>query len=455
MKALFIVEGKFERQHCQEYYPGSVAIACGGHIKQMPTEGVGYDGESFEPEFEWIPKATSGPFKEYPSKKQIISRINDEGAGASVIYICTDDDREGEAIAYHVYNELNTANQKKAIRKALKDWTKEECKKRFNNQIDPVETPYKGGFSKLKNCDGVGIGTYKVGSQWFRSVLDRIIGYPLSNYVQRKIQGAKSAGRVQSIPLIMLIMRNEAIADFIPRTTYGIEFIIETNKCVLTKINQKYKPRSEELDEAKEYIAWNKMKDAQGYKGAWIKDNKFKVIDIKVSETKSNPELPYSNLKLLADANKKLHLATDQVKDILDMLYRELTLITYPRTDSVRLDDVFIKESLEYLKQHYEKGDLCICEPKDYFFNKKKSKGQDGHAAISPVKLSNEPEKVGKLIHDGKTFTSEEAYSVYCLIYERTMLALFNPAISASTKVTLENDGSLFETTNSVVKYMG
>jgi DNA topoisomerase IA len=189
----------------------------------------------------------------------------------------------------------------------------------------------------------------------------------------------------------------------------------------------------------------------------FLPENKFKVMDVKVTETKSNPDLPYTNLKLLADANKKLNLATDQVKDILDMLYRELTLITYPRTDSCRIDDLFVTKALSYLKTVYDENDLNLIAPKEFFFNKKKSKGQDGHAAITPVDMANDLETVIKMgvVHDGNNFSKQDALDVYELIYEKTKLALFKPAINKNTKVTLDNNGSTFETNSSVISYLG
>jgi DNA topoisomerase IA len=157
----------------------------------------------------------------------------------------------------------------------------------------------------------------------------------------------------------------------------------------------------------------------------------------------------------LADANKKLGLATDQVKDILDVLYRKLTLITYPRTDACRIDVPMCEKFRKSLLRIYPRDDINLTEANELFFNKKKSKGQDGHAAITPVDLENTPEKVKNKMESGKSFSTEEMHKLYTLIYNRTKLAFFNPAINENTKTILINKDNEFVNSISKPKYLG
>jgi DNA topoisomerase-1 len=158
---------------------------------------------------------------------------------------------------------------------------------------------------------------------------------------------------------------------------------------------------------------------------------------------------------LLAEANKKLNLATDQVKDILDILYRKLALITYPRTDSCRIDIPMCIKFREQLKNKFPIEDISKEEPEELFFNKKKSKGQDGHAAITPVKLENTPEFVKNKMEDGKSFSKEDMFLLYKMIYERTIYAFFKPSINESLKYHFSNNGNNFSSSFSRVKYLG
>lgn len=438
-KILIITEST-EYKNYLKYYPNQAyGIATGGHIYQAKKDD------------ELNPLTLAPNYEPMKDKKELIKRINDLGNKVSDIYLCSDPDLEGEWIAYCVYDALSANNKKKAHRIAFNDWSKASIDKQFKGVGNKVPVPYMNTYSWLQNRDKIGIYTNKALAQQYRVALDILFGFGLSRYIRKQVAGAKSLGRVQSVPLILLYLRNQAIKDFKKVKSVGLDYIIPTSNLVIS-LTQTHPDFQNELknsvidDPKSDKVKFINQNIARNYVKNFLPKNEFLLKDIAITQKSLKPALPYDTLTLNKEVSSMWGWKIPKINDMLQVLY-EKGWTTYPRTDSNKLDPSFCQQAITFLSKEYPKTDLNIQTNADnYFFNKTNSASQEGHFAISQVDMNNTPEVIKNELYqeNDSKFSSAELFKLYCVIYERTKLAFFKDSINENYKYTFINNHSIF-----------
>ncbi|VEU80368.1 type I DNA topoisomerase [Haploplasma axanthum] len=362
-----------------------------GHIRDLATSGPGGLGldvnNNFKPDYQ-ISKG----------KTKVVNELKKAAKNREVL-IATDPDREGEAIAWHIADVLNLdIDQKNRIV--------------FTEITKPA---ILGAIDKPREID-----MDLVHSQEVRRALDRIIGFKLSTLLQKKIK-SKSAGRVQSVALKLIVDLEKEILAFIPEEYYEIEAVFEEFKAnYIIKANQRIKK-----DEAMEIVKNS--------------TNPFVIKDIEVKETKRSPKPPFTTSTLQQDANINLNLSGARTMALAQQLYEgieidgEITgLITYMRTDSTRLSDIFIKDALNVIKDKYGNDYVGT-----YHYEKKEG-SQDAHEGIRPTSLKLTPKKM-------EQYLDKYQHRLYERIYNRALASLMSNAIFERTKVIFDANGNLYD----------
>jgi len=373
MKKLLIVESPTKSRTISQYLKGVKVIASFGHIKDLPTSRLGVDVENgFTPKYKII-----------KGKEKVVKEIKKNAKDADEIYLGTDPDREGEAIAYHIAQEIKNDNVKRVL---MYEMTKDGVRKAFNNSgsID-----YK-----------------RVNSQMARRILDRLVGYMVSPILWKVIRRGLSAGRVQSVALRFICEREEAIENFKPKEYWvviGI-FISDNNEFTLnlSKIDNK-KP---EISSEKIY---------QEIKDEMLKQA-FSIVGVKSSEVKKRPPPPYITSSLQQDASRFLNFSAKQTMATAQKLFEgvelggggQVGLITYMRTDAVRVSEKAKKEAKKYIKDEFG-AEFIPDKPYAY---KSKASSQGAHEAIRPTSVGRNPDVV-------KQYLKNNEYRLYKLIWKR------------------------------------
>ena len=404
---LVIVESPSKTKAIGKYLGSDYKVVSSkGHIRDLATSGkfgLGVDVENnFEPNY--IP---------ITGKKKIISDLKKEAKSADIIYLATDPDREGEAISWHIYDSigLNEDNYKRVL---FNEITEGAVK-------DAIKNPKKIDYNLVK-------------SQETRRILDRIIGFRLSKLMQSKT-GGKSAGRVQSVALKLIVDREREIEAFIPEEYWSIEADFDKFKSKLEKYNNK-KLEIKNKEEA------DKVLNELG--------NTFKVISVEKREKNKKGVMPFTTSTLQQACSTKFNYGSSKTMSIAQKLYEgkdigedTVGLISYMRTDSTRLSDVFVKSTMSYIEENY--GTNYIGSVK---VNKKSENVQDAHEAIRPTSIKRTPESVKKYL------TSDE-YKVYSIIYYRALASLMKDAKVIQTSIVLDNNNYEFKTTGQITKFDG
>lgn len=405
---LLIVESPTKAKTIENYLKDYKVVSSYGAIRDLATSGFGGFGVDIEDNFK--PR-----YIVIPEKKEVVDKLKKLSEQAEEVIIATDPDREGEAIAWHIAEELGL-DKDKNLRVRFQEITKRAITR------------------EMKNTDKINEDLVK--SQESRRIVDRIIGFSLSKIVQSKLD-ARSAGRVQSVALKLIVDLEKEIDAFIPEKYYDIKlykpkkakkvFNIEKDTFLYSGDYQNLKS----ID-IKEKEAENILKEAQ---------NPFKVTDIKVRIVETKSKRPYITSTIQQDAFNRLGYTTAKTMFVLQSLFegieinKELTgLITYIRTDSTRLAPDFIKEAKDYVVSNFGNDYLG-----DYFY-KSDDKAQDAHEAIRPTDLSLNPDSI-------KESLSKEEYNVYKMIYERAIQAFMKPAQTEVTDVILSSNGHDFKVT--------
>ncbi len=410
-KKLVIVESPSKPKTIEKYLGSDYVVTSSkGHVRDLATsgkEGLGVDIENdFEPKYV-INKDKKDVVKEL---KQLVKESDD-------VYLATDPDREGEAISWHLAQVLNV-DMDKENRVVFNEVTKDAV-------VDALKHPRKIDQNLVK-------------SQETRRVLDRIIGFKLSKLLQKKIK-SKSAGRVQSVALRLIVEREREIEAFVPEEYWKIKAEFEKNQIEFSGELTKYNNKKIEIkngDEANAiYESLNK---------------EFEVANVKKTTKKRESKPPFITSTLQQEASSKLGFKARRTMSIAQKLYEGVALedetvglITYMRTDSTRLSDVFVSSAQEYISEKYGKeyvGKVKV--------SKKKENVQDAHEGIRPTSALRTPESV-------KKYLKPEEYKLYALIYARAMASLMAPAKFDATSVTLLNNGYEFKTNGSVIKFDG
>ena len=407
MKNLVIVESPSKSRTIEKYLGNDYKVLSSkGHIRDLATKGkygLGVDIDNhFAPTYELI-----------KGKKKMVSELKKEVKAADMVYLATDPDREGEAISWHLKDELK-----------IKDSDYERV---VFNEIKK-DTVIKA-FSKARKIDDD-----LVHSQETRRILDRIIGFRLSKLMQAKT-GGKSAGRVQSVALKLIVDREREIQNFIKEEYWTIVAKFNDFDASL----EKYKDDKVELhNEIEADDVLNKL------------GNVFKIESVDKKDKKRSSKPPFITSTLEQEASIKLNFTSKKTMSLAQKLYEGIDLedetvglITYMRTDSIRLSDEYVKSAYKYIETKYGKEYLGIVKK-----SKKTENVQDAHEAIRPTSVNRTPESV-------KKFLTPDEFKLYSMIYKRALASLMKDAKSEQTTVILDNNNYKFKTTGSVIKFDG
>ena len=404
---LVIVESPSKTKAIGKYLGSNYKVVSSkGHVRDLATSGkfgLGVDVENnFEPNY--IP--ISG-------KKKIINSLKKESLNSDIVYLATDPDREGEAISWHLYDSIGLDDSK--YERVL-----------FNEITEPavkeaMKHPRKIDYSLVK-------------SQETRRILDRIIGFRLSKLMQSKT-GGKSAGRVQSVALKLIVDREREIEKFIPVEYWTIDAIFDNLESSLEKYNNKKIEikNEEEVDKILSEL-----------------DKTFTVQNIESKEKTKKGVMPFTTSTLQQACSIKFNYGSSRTMNIAQKLYEGIDigtettgLISYMRTDSTRLSNIFVTDTLNYIEKTYGKeyvGNVKV--------SKKTENVQDAHEAIRPTSIIRTPESV-------KEFLSTEEYKVYSIIYYRALASLMKDSKVKQTTILLDNNNYTFKSTGQITVFDG
>ena len=407
MKNLVIVESPSKSKTIEKYLGHDYKVLSSkGHIRDLATTGkygLGVDLENnFKPNYITM-----------KGKTKLLNELKKEAKNSDNIILATDPDREGEAISWHLKEALG-----------LKDGKYGRVV--FNEITEPA---IKEAFKKPRNID-----TELVHSQESRRILDRIIGFRLSKLMRSKTEGS-SAGRVQSVALKLIVDREREILSFIKEEYYTITADFKDFKADL----KKYKGEDIEIKSSKE---------ADDTLSSLSNAYNIESVDKKLKNKQS--KLPFTTSTLTQMASTKLGYPASKTMSIAQKLYEGITLenetvglISYMRTDSIRLSDLFVNETKKYITDNYGKEYVGYNKS-----TKKKDNIQDAHEAIRPTSIKRTPSSI-------KKYLKEEEYKLYNLIYIRTLSSLMADAKIEATEVLLENNNYLFKANGQVLVFDG
>ena len=407
MKNLVIVESPSKSKTIEKYLGKDYKVVSSkGHIRDLATKGkygLGVDIEhEFKPTYEII-----------KGKKKMVSELKKDIKASDMVFLATDADREGEAISWHLKDELGI-DDSKYERVVFNEITK-----------DTVINAFKHARK---------IDEDFVHSQETRRILDRIIGFRLSKLMQSKT-GGKSAGRVQSVAVKLVVDREREIEAFVKEEYYTITAKFNDFTADLEKYKDKKVEMHNEL-EADEIL--KKL------------SNVFKIEDVSKKEKKRQSKPPFITSTLQQEASTKLGFTAKKTMSLAQKLYEGVDLqdetvglITYMRTDSIRLSDEFVKSAYKFIETKYGTEYLGVVKK-----SKKTENVQDAHEAIRPTSITRTPEAV-------KPYLSNDEFKLYSTIYKRALSSLMKDAKEEVTSVVLDNNDYKFKTTGSVIKFDG
>ena len=399
-------------------------IATVGHLRDIPKSNFNaFDPKTFEPKWKIIRKPKD--------KKEIIDVIDKQAKKAKKIYLATDPDREGEAIAWHVYDLFEKTEKDKCVRITFNEITEEAIKKAIKNERK--------------------IQIAWVHSQFVRRILDRVIGYDLSKFVHKKFNGI-SAGRVQSVVLKLLDLREKQIANFKPKKWFTIDVKLK-NGDQITLFELKPNISSNDYEIVGNEIHF-KTKEIATKVVQNLSDNfHVSLIDPPKLINYSSKD-PYKTSTLQQDAITKLGWNLNRIVSVIQNLYEgidlgndRLALITYPRTDSIRMADTFIKKAKDFIRKTY--GEKYVAQKKRLLKSQKQKENvQDAHECIRVIDPYLTPEKL-------KNKINEDYYKMYQLIWQRTIASLMSPMVVETKTIKFLNNICQFHTTNKKIIFDG
>ena len=388
-----------------------------GHIRDLRVKGKGGFGVDIENNF-------TPEYVILKEKQDIVNKLKDIANIAQHIYLATDPDREGEAISWHLQQVLEQP-EKKVSRIVFNEITKTAV------------------TNAIKNDRQVDINL--VHSQESRRILDRIIGFRLSSLMQQKI-GSKSAGRVQSVALKLVVDREKEIEAFKKEEFWEIsaKFLKHSDLLDLDyEIKSKFVGTKDKKIVLKSEAEANEILDK-------VNGNDFIIDEVTKKNRNRSSKPPFITSTLQQDAGAKFNYNAKRVMGIAQRLYEGIDLgnervglITYMRTDSTRLADEFIDSAKDFIVNNF--GEKYYNAPKK---EKKKQNVQDAHEAIRPTHIQYTPEKI-------KKYLSLEEYKIYSIIYNRAVASLMTDAVVEDTKVDIMNNGYLFQTSGEKVIFDG
>ena len=413
VKKLVVVESPAKAKTVNRYLGSAFFVkACLGHVRDLPEKELAVDIKNdFRPEYRVIPE-----------RKKIVKELQMASKQAEAVLLAADPDREGEAICWHLSTLLKDFNEN-VYRVIFHEITKKAIEEAFKN------------FGHLDHN--------KINAQQTRRILDRLVGYSISPLLWKKVGRGLSAGRVQSVALRLICEREKEIKDFIPEEFWTITANLQASvppsfKATLLKIEGK-KVQVKEEKKAKEIISE-------------LQDLSFILEDVKIKEKKKNPSPPYITSSLQQDSFRILHFPVKKTMSVAQRLYEGLEigeqglvgLITYMRTDSVRISDEALKKSREFITENYAEEYLPK-RPKVY---KNKKKAQDAHEAIRPSCFDLPPQKV-------EPFLKRDEYRLYRLIWNRFIASQMTSAVIEETIFNIRALKYEFRAKGEVIKFDG
>lgn len=409
---LIIVESPHKAKTIEKFLKGKYKVdASKGHVRDLPVNYLGVNlNNNFEPYYVITPE-----------KKKDIKRLSEEAAKADKIYLATDPDREGEAISWHLKEVLGLSEDQV-------------------NRIEFNEISEKAVSEALAHPRK--IDQNLVNAQQARRVLDRIVGYTVSPVASSRLNESLSAGRVQSVALKMVVDREREIQAFKPQEYWNLKAELKGEnknsfKALLSEKNgKKYKPSNAEEAEKVE----NELENSQ-----------FKVKNVKKTVVKSHAPAPFITSTMQQDGSIKLGVTAPQIMAIAQRLYEgvetpqgNVALITYMRTDSVRISAEAQSAARRFIADNYGKEYL----PEKPNFYKTKSDAQDAHEAIRPIDVNKTPDSV-------KNILDKNQYKLYKLIYERFIASQMNEAIYNSVAIDVAAGEYVLKTSGKTLTFKG
>ncbi len=411
-KTLIIVESPTKVKTIKKFLSKDFSVDfCLGHLVDLPLKEIGVDTvNGFKPRYVVIPK-----------RKKVLDQLKKESKKIQKIYVATDPDREGEAIAWHLSNQL-----------------RKSCPQIFRVSFNEITKR-----SVLKALEKPGRIDYdKVNAQQARRILDRLVGYQLSPLLWVKVSKGLSAGRVQSVAVRLICEREEEIKDFKPEEYWLIEGEFEKQGF------SPFKARLDKCDDKKINIP--REKDARKIIDE-LKSGIFAVSDIQKKETKRSPSPPFTTSVMQQEAASRLGFSAKFTMSIAQQLYEgielgekgSIGLITYMRTDSVRVAQEAQMEARKFISDKF--GDKYLPKSSPQY---KSKRGQDAHEAIRPTAIEYQPGQI-------KRFLTQPQYNLYKLIWNRFVASQMKPAIIEVTSVDIKAKNYIFRASSSEVKFPG
>ena len=393
---------------------GYKVIACKGHVRDLPKSTLGVDTEhDFKAKYITI-----------QGKSALIAEMKKDAKNADKVYFATDPDREGEAISWHLATVMGIEPEK-ACRVAFNEITKKTVR------------------AEIENPRAIDMNL--VNSQQARRILDRIVGYKLSPYLWKTVKSGLSAGRVQSVATRIIVEREAEIEKFVPKEFWTIEAVLNAGK------NQKYKAKFYGDKNGK--IELKTGEEAEAIVNA-CKSSPFTVNTVKRSKKTRSPEPPFETSSLQQVASKRFGFHSKRTMKVAQELYEGVNLgaanggvhgiITYMRTDSLRISDEAASAAEAYIREKYG-AEFYPSKRKVY---KTKETSQDAHEAIRPASMEFAPEDI-------KPFLSSDQYKLYKLIWDRFVASQMKNAEYDAIDVELDSAGYIYKLSESVLMFKG
>ena len=412
-KKLVIVESPSKAKTIGKFLGRSYKVVASlGHVRDLPKSRMGVDIENnYQPDYISI-----------RGKGDVIKELRKDAKNAKAVYLASDPDREGEAIAWHVSNILKLDDSEKN-RVTFNEITKDAVKEAFNEP-------------RTINMD-------LVDAQQARRVLDRLVGYSISPILWKKVKKGLSAGRVQSVALNLIIQRENEIRNFKPEEYWTIdaEFKHDREKFKATFFGENGKK-----------VSLKNNNDVQQVLGKLDKNKDFAITKVTKRERKRQPQPPFTTSTMQQDANRRLNFRTRKTMMTAQMLYEGIDikqgapvgLITYMRTDSTRIASIAKHEASKFIHEEYG-GEYAAVKP---IKGKLPEGAQDAHEAIRPTSVFRTPAKM-------KPYLTNDQYKLYSLIWSRFVASQMTPEIIDTMNVNLQQNNVDFRASGSKVKFAG
>ena len=412
-KKLVIVESPSKAKTIGKFLGRSYKVVASlGHVRDLPKSRMGVDIENdYQPDYISI-----------RGKGDVIKELRKDAKNAKAVYLASDPDREGEAIAWHVSNILKLDDSEKN-RVTFNEITKDAVKEAFNEP-------------RTINMD-------LVDAQQARRVLDRLVGYSISPILWKKVKKGLSAGRVQSVALNLIIQRENEIRNFKPEEYWTIDAEFKHNR-------EKFKVAF--FGENGKKVSLKNNDDVQRILGKLDKNKEFAITKMTKRERKRQPQPPFTTSTMQQDANRRLNFRTRKTMMTAQMLYEGIDikqgapvgLITYMRTDSTRIASIAKHEVSKFIHEEYG-GEYAAVKP---IKGKLPEGAQDAHEAIRPTSVFRTPAKM-------KPYLTNDQYKLYSLIWSRFVASQMTPEVIDTMNVNLQQNNVDFRASGSKVKFAG